>query len=83
MPEDSVQPAETPAYTGKKRGRKPGSKNKAALAEGAPSAEAEEKPAYTGKKRGRKPGWRKVKDTQPEVQPVKRGRGRPRKNPVV
>ena len=52
------------------------------MAEGAPSAEAEEKPAYTGKKRGRKPGWRKVKDAQPEVQPVKRGRGRPRKNPV-
>lgn len=52
-------------------------------AEAAPAAEGEaEKPAYTGKKRGRKPGSTNKKKAQPEVQPVKRGRGRPRKNPV-
>ena len=51
--------------------------------ETAPAAEgAEVKPAYTGKKRGRKPGSTNKKKAQPEVQPVKRGRGRPRKNPV-
>ena len=37
------------------------------------------KPAYTGKKRGRKPG--SGKKPQPDVPVVKRGRGRPRKNP--
>ena len=41
---------------------------------------AEEKKPYTGKKRGRKPGWRKIKPEQAEPAPVKRGRGRPRKN---
>ena len=51
--------------------------------EAAPAAETvAEKPAYTGKKRGRKPGSTNKKKAQPEVQPVKRGRGRPRKNPV-
>ena len=47
----------------------------------AEAATAEEKPAYTGKKRGRKPGSGKKAQPQPEVQAVKRGRGRPRKNP--
>ncbi len=50
----------------------------AATAEAADAAE--EKKPYTGKKRGRKPGWRKVKPEQAEPAPVKRGRGRPRKN---
>ena len=55
--------------------------NCAAAGGAAESGEAEEKPAYTGKKRGRKPGSGK-KAQQPEVPQVKRGRGRPRKNPV-
>ena len=46
-----------------------------------PAAEGEAKPAYTGKKRGRKPGSTNKKK-QPDVPQVKRGRGRPRKNPV-
>ena len=44
-------------------------------------AQPAEKPAYTGKKRGRKPGSVNVKKAQPEPAQVKRGRGRPRKNP--